>query len=356
MHVVAQGESAPGEILSALLAITGEQTTAVRIAVAYTTFGGCNLLIPQLAVRVGRARWEGMPKTFVTSLDFGLTEPEALGYLLRLPRATVRVAGAELLDWRSFQPARAYHPKLYAFDHGPSLGLLTGSANLTERGLTVNTEAATVHGSVPVADLAPAWDVLLAATRVLDAALLERYRAARRDVPAPPPPEVPVQPRPVPLQGLRVFGEAIAEGRIRPEQFSRFWVEAGSMSSGGSNTQLEMPRGAHRFFGFRFTEYDDNHRTLGHPALAVGGRRWTDRPLTWHGNNKMERLNLPSAAQGSYDAYAGTAILFRRSGATFELEVASWDSPLAASWRNASSARGLTFKLGERSPRTCGVL
>ena len=126
------------------------------------------------------------------------------------------------------------------------------------------------------------------------------------------------------------------------------------MSSGGSHNQLELPRGANRFFGFGFDEYGEDHVTIGHPVLMVSDRVWDDRPLTWHGNNKMERINLPTPAQGGYD-YRQTAILFSRRGRRFEIEVAPWDSTLAKSWRNASAASGRLYKLGGASNRVCGV-
>ena len=42
--------------------------------------------------------------------------------------------------------------------------------------------------------------------------------------------------------------------------------------------------------------------------------------IPWHGNNRMERINLPTPAQGGFD-YCDTAVLFRRQAEGFEIEV-----------------------------------
>lgn len=80
--------------------------------------------------------------------------------------------------------------------------------------------------------------------------------------------------------------------------------------------------------------------------LRSGGRIWNDRLLTWHGDNRMERMNLSTAAQGGFD-YADTAVMFRRlADGSFELIVTPWDSDLAHSWRQASAQRQTLFRLG----------
>src|SRR3546814_14038983 len=69
------------------------------------------------------------------------------------------------------------------------------------------------------------------------------------------------------------------------------------------------------------------------------------RRLTWHGNNKMERMNLPTAAQGGFN-YADSAVMFRRlTNGSFELIVTPWESDLARSWRQASAQRQTLFCL-----------
>lgn len=150
--------------------------------------------------------------------------------------------------------------------------------------------------------------------------------------------------------------EAIRDGLVDPSASERFWVEAGSMSSGGSGNQLELPRGANRFFGFTFTDYNEADVTpIGQVNLSSGSRFWADRPLRWHGDNAMERLNLPTLTQGGF-AYRDTAVMFRRTAGGYALEVAAWESDEADGWRQASESAGTLFPLGSRTSRVCGLL
>ena len=126
------------------------------------------------------------------------------------------------------------------------------------------------------------------------------------------------------------------------------------MSSSGSHSQLELPRGGNRFFGYQYTDYGSDHVTIGYPLLTLRDLRWTDRPLTWHGNNRMERINLPTPAQGGFN-YRDTAVLFRRQAEGFEIEVFPWDDPGAVAWRAASAGLGLVFLVGEKGGRRCGL-
>jgi hypothetical protein len=124
------------------------------------------------------------------------------------------------------------------------------------------------------------------------------------------------------------------------------WVQ-GEGLQGGSVNQLELPRGGHRFFGFDFDNYAYPDNTLiGQPVLRMGGKTWSDRKLTWHGRNKMERINLPTVSQGGAN-YTDSAVMFRRlSDDSFELIVTPWESDLAKSWRQASQKRSTMFRLG----------
>src|SRR3546814_1448200 len=82
---------------------------------AYVTRGGSNILRSAVANAVGPVAFAAMPKTLVTSFDFGLTEPQALQHWRGLANATVLVSGAQRLAQGSLMPLRAFHPKLYVF-------------------------------------------------------------------------------------------------------------------------------------------------------------------------------------------------------------------------------------------------
>jgi len=351
MPLVLQHRGLPAQMLFALKSLAGEATTEVRTAVAYTTLSGCATLFPELENRIGPGPWERIPKTVLTCFDFGFTEPAALEYLITVPGLVVRIANGGRPGGGT-----SFHPKLYLFNADCRRDFLVGSPNLTQRALTVNTEAAFVEtSSGDTSAVDGQWDELLSGSVPLTPDLLREYTAARLVMPRPqnPDPPIPLDPAPEP-RSLSSLEEAIAAG-LEVASYDNFWVEAGSMSSGGSRNQLELPRGASAFFGFSFASYDDEHRPIGEVTLLTGSRRWEGRPLNWHGDNRMERINLPTLAQGGTE-YGRMAVLFHRVAGGFELHVAPWDSALAATWRNASLASGRLFRIGGgTTPRICGL-
>lgn len=356
MELIVQDESTPGVVLDALISLVSQSIDQLRIAVAYTTVGGSQLLLPQWRQRLGAAAWEVLPKVLLTSVDFGLTDPEALVLWAQEPNTRVRLANTHLLAQGHLRPSNAFHPKLYLVDHQMQQSCLIGSANLSRRALTINTEIATVSRGANALMSQSAWDRLEAGTTPFDGRLLQQYHGLRTQSP-PHETDDPPAPRAIRPNAVPAFSDAADAGRLNPAMFGRFWVQAGSMSTGGSHNILEVPRYANRFFGFTFANYMDQRLTIGYPVITLGPRRWTDRRLTWHGAermNKMERLTLPTGAQGG-PAYPNTAVLFRRHAHGFELEVADWDSPIAVAWRNASAAAGRVYRLG-RGPRLCGLL
>ena len=314
--LVIQNSIAPANIRHALVDLAGNDTTDLRIASAYVTRSGSNVLLNAVGSALGEEAFAAIPKLLVTSFDFGLTDPIALRDWLDLDNALVMVAGVSLLEDGSLIPTRAFHPKMYAFGkHDATYNVLVGSANLTGRGLSVNAEAAWSQHDVPSGQVDAAFARTRHETLELTTDILAAYQALRQQ--RPPPPELepetqPVEP-PAPLAGaqLPLFRIAIETGALNPAAYNSMWIH-GEGLQGGSRNQLELPRGAHTFFGFQFDQYEYPHNlTIGEPLLRSAGRVWDNRPLTWHGNNRMERLNLPTLAQGGFN-YADTAVMFRR--------------------------------------------
>lgn len=356
MAFITQTPARPTQIRFALNDLASGDVTRLRIAVAYATYGGCSTLVPELGGRLGDAKWRALPKQLIVSFDFGVTEPQALQYMQAVPSMDIRIANLQGADLPTPNGATSFHPKLYVFDKDDRRDYLCGSPNLTGRALTVNTEAALVVAGAPAEEVDQHWDAMWAAAFPLTAELLGGYEEARTHLPRyepDPPVPVPHIPRAVALQP---FGDAVASGALDPEAFDAFWVEAGSMSSGGSHNQLELPRAANRFFRQRFDNYESAAvERIADLELTASGRRWSGRPLTWHGDNRMERLNLPTIAQGGF-TYPKTAILFRRAAGTYELEVADWNGPTAIAWRTASQQTGRLYRAGgAASPRICGL-
>lgn len=356
MKIYTQNSLCPSQVLFAFDEVADASVEQVRWAVAYSTRNGCERLVGRISTRIGTSQWERSRKQFITSLDFGLTDPGALEFLKELPESKVYIANPDVVNKPGLRPSKAYHPKLYLFDSIESTGYVVGSANLTGSALISNTEVVAVGKEKPQnTTWDNLWAELLFDAAPLTATLLREYRRKwvrpkRRAVDPDPKPL-----RPVIRPGEKpVFWEAITAGGISPMSFNHFWTEAGSMSSGGSRNQLELPRGANRFFGFMHADYGEAHIMIGHPTLTLRRSSWTNRRLTWHGNNKMERINLPTLTQGGFD-YRHTSVLFRRHEGGYEINVMPWDDDGAVAWRVASEALKTVFRLGGKGGRICGL-
>ena len=359
--LVVQNAAQPALVRNAVVDLIAADTDQVRIAAAYVTQSGYNMMVAALRNALNAAAFAAMPKLLITAFDFGLTEPAALQAWSELPNAVVRVSGSERMLQGSLMPARAFHPKVYAFGRPDgSSGVMVGSANLTGRAFSVNTEAVWAH-LLPTDEVDPAFQQAEHGTVPLLDHHLAAYAALRQAHPAPAQVAqevMPVEPpAAVDLAALPQFRAAIETGQVNPDAYDRLWVHGESLQ-GGSRNQLELPRESHRFFNFAFNDYDNpNKVTIGEVTLRVGARVWHQRLLTWHGDNKMERFNLPTVAQGGYN-YANSAVMFRRMGdGSFEIIVTPWDADLANAWRQASADRGLLFRLGgAASNRVVGLL
>lgn len=361
--LIVQTAANPATIRHTIADLLTPGVTEICVASAYVTVSGCRLLFDVVIKAVGQKAFDAMPKTLITCFDYGLTAPEALSLWLSQPNASVHVAGAERLMQGSLAPSRAFHPKMYAFIRGKSQegSLVTGSANLTGRGWSNNTESAWAADVVSKVALDTAFSSVRNGTVPLTGQLHKAYVALRRRQPPAPIIRTEVEPVSEPVLGpetdLPLFRLAIENGDVDPAAASSMWVQ-GEALQGGSGNQLELPRGAHRFFGYEFTQYDSRNKiTIGPVILKSGARVWRDRLLTWHGNNRMERMNLPTVRQGGFE-YADTAVMFRRlDGDMIELIVTPWESDLARSWRAASAQRGALFRLGKvATNRTVGFI
>ena len=360
MPMVFQSPTSPDQILFALKDLVDADLTGLRISVAYATRPGCENLVSVLAERLGIGALLAASKRLITSFDFGHTDPEALRFWRGLPNSDLRVANVtrRLDGILNLVPTTSnFHPKVYFFDHPNRVAALVGSANLTRRALSVNTEVANWEATADVVVVDRIWTGSWDSADVLTDDLLEEYSAHQPDRPVPDLDSGIEGPQiQLPVTGHRLI-DAIDQG-LDPVEFQCMWVQAGLMSSGGSQNQLELPRGANRFFGFNYDAYEPDHLTIGAPVLISRAHQWTDRSLTWHaggGQNAMERLNLPTLAQGGFN-YVHTAILFRRTLQGFEFTVAPWGTDRANGWLNASAASETLFRTGAAAnSRLCGL-
>jgi len=358
--MVFQSPTSPDQIPFALGDLVESDFSGIRISVAYATRAGCETLIDALEERISTEVLLAASKRLVTSFDFGHTDPEALRFWRDLLNGEIRIANVTRgLDGSlDLQPRTSnFHPKAYFFDHPTRVAALVGSANLTRRALSVNTEVANWEATADGQQVDRIWTEIWHPAVALTDSLLEEYSVHRPHRPVPNL-DSGIQGSQIqlPVTGHRLI-DAMEQG-LDPSQFLYMWIQAGSMSSGGSQNQLELPRGANRFFGFNYAAYDPEHITIGQPLLISRSRQWTDRSLTWHsggGQNAMERLNLPTVAQGGFN-YVHTSILFRRTLRGFEFTVAPWGRDRANGWLNASAASGTLFRTGiAANSRLCGL-
>ncbi len=354
---IVQNGLRPGEIQNALFDLMRPGIVEVRICSAYVSLSGSRILFDGISRAAPNGNPDNVRKTIVASLDFGLTDPRALRFWRDAGNSQVLVAGASMLDQGSLIPRAAFHPKFYIFGRPDrTTGSLVASANLTNRGLTVNTEAGWLEMQHHRRDLVQsAWDAAIMSAVPLTSQILAAYRTLRRHAIAENPTEE-LEPVPPPQIGPPHSYTPFAEAGLDPGTYNQFWVQARGLQ-GGAQTQLELPRGSHRFFGATYTGYDFNHVDhIAEPILVSGQRVWRDRPLTWHGDNAMERINLPSRAMGGFD-YGDSLILFRRVAPnTFELRVFPWDSDSTHAILEASQRAGLMFRIGRNSNRVAGFI
>ena len=356
MKTVVQSPHCPSQVLFAFDDVALPGVERVRWASAYVTRRGAERLARRVAERIGSDAWESCEKHFIASLDFGLTDPAALEFLSGLPNSEMRIANPGVATRPGFFPDAAYHPKVYLFDEPMRTGYVIGSANLTKSALLRNTEVInTGHDKPEAASWDETWSELCRDTEPLSSTILTDYRThwrrpQRREVETDAPPPTPQ----TTAASSDVFWNAIESGALTPSTYTHFWVQVEKVQ-GGSGNQVELPRGACRFFAPGApVRYDSSQYTIALLTLTFATRHWRDRKLTWHGNNRMERVNMPTRAEGG-QRYENSAVLFRRYGEGFEFAVAPWGDACALAWRAASEALGTTFRLGTRSPRLCGL-
>ena len=354
---IVQNQCCPGTMLSGLLDMMRGGVASIRICCAYVSMSGSQMLLDGIARSAPNRDAATVEKTIVASLDFGLTEPDALEYWRDMENSRVLVAGAPHLKTGRLTTYAAFHPKLYILERNDgTVGSLVGSANLTSRGLTINTEAGWLEMEHQTREVVnDAWNAATAGAVDLTPEVLDRYTTLRHRMPVRQRSE---EMESVPEPQISQIGRRrlMADADIDPGSFNQMWVQAHDLS-GGARTQLELPRGSHRFFGPAYEGYDyDGVEHIAEPSLVSGRRIWRYRPVTWHGNNRMERINLPSTAMGGY-AYKNSLILFRRIETNrFELRVYPWNSDEARSYVEASRLAKLVFRVGGKSPRLAGLL
>ena len=257
--IIGQTRIQPGSVLEAIESLLHPPPVALRLAVAYVTRAGVEVIRRRAIELVGEAVWQQLPKQLVTCFDFGITEPDALERLAR-DGCKVSVAHTEVLDNPGLRPTSAYHPKLYAAVRDDAVDVVVGSANLTDRALTSNSEAVamlTLRGSEGLRHMQAVFDRLHEDAVDLDNTLLQRYRDKRQGLQVPRPArreKAPDQPSESAEEAEEPLSEAVLGHPtadtlaarlpgILPEGYGHFWVQVESLSGGSrSRTGAAPPR------------------------------------------------------------------------------------------------------------------
>ena len=180
--LIVQNQHTPGGIQNALFDLMRDGIESIRICSAYISAPGSKLLFD--GVRRGAGNHERVAKTIVTSLDFGITEPEALQFWREKRNCEVLIAGTEQLAQGSLIPTSAFHTKFYLFDRPDgTLGSLVSSANLTSRGLTINSEVGWLETELgDPRSIEVAWQNVRRPTVPLTDEIFDAYAALRQRV------------------------------------------------------------------------------------------------------------------------------------------------------------------------------
>ena len=78
MRLPGQNQERIGQVLPGLASLADSQVQGFRIAVAYITKAGCDLLLDVVSKKVGVSHWDSIPKAVMTSFDSGQAEARSL--------------------------------------------------------------------------------------------------------------------------------------------------------------------------------------------------------------------------------------------------------------------------------------
>lgn len=362
-EVAVQGPESRAAILHAVRrAASAADFNRITGLFAYATERGVDLLTDVLDEAI--PGWHNAEKRWFVSVDFGRTEPKALGALRSLGHSEVFVPYARRVMARRFKPVVCFHPKTLILqtgrsgDRGP-IGIIAGSANLTFSGLVFGHEhtISLVSRQRTAAEQRWASGLLLDFERSIDSLLPDATRVTRAfigEYRALRPRRVKSEddnPRVVRLAGeptdLRISHTAELAAA------SKLWVEVEyvvrNLGPGVPGNQVDLQRGTRAFFGLPARQVPRN-TPLGEVVI-----RYRNHVVPCHmrfGNNSMDKLNLPLPGVDGPPHYEHETLLFSRSpDDSFELEVGT--PAQVRQWKAASRAQQTLYAM--QSGREFGV-
>lgn len=303
--------------------------------------------------------WKNLAKRWVISIDGGITEPDALRYLLRQRGVEVRVPDAEALITRRLKPVHRFHPKTMLLEIQASTlvpaALAVGSANLTCNGLCFGHEHAVIiqllNGTATEAIAAGIQElaiVIESATKI-DEEFVDRYEAIR-----PVSPTIPEE-----FEDKRTERILDVHAVIPPEESAalasapNLWVEikneSKNLGPGREGSQIDLKKGTRVFFGGEDKPLPKN--TPVGTFRVNYGRHSALRNLRF-GSNDMDKLDLPIPDQEGPPSYRNQTLLFTREAKdVYRMTVGG--SEQINDWKSRSRSIGALFQM--RGGREYGV-
>lgn len=330
----------------------------IQIAAAYVSLGGTKELISNLtSVVPGFADAE---KQWLTSVDFGHTDPSALVYLGRLSNSEVRVSDGNDVLLADLNPRASFHPKAYHFERiaqGLTDGahaLIVGSANLTRGALLTNAEQGMAfhHSGNPLrqdasvvqgfADFKAWWDEAWPAADIADADFVAKYLALRKKH-KPPKDNIPGL---AAYKGSKTLEVSLANG-LGWSHARCFWIETHELYKNRGpdkpGNQLDARRGTRVFFGFPPHQVQRN-TVLGHVRIQYEQRAIVKRSIRF-ADNSMDKINLPIPGVDGPDSYDHTILHFERiTDDLFRLTMGN--QARARDWKRKAVAQEMVYSLG----------
>lgn len=333
----------------------------ITVAVAYASQAGCKDLVAALSRSM--EQWEDIQKTWLVSLDNGITSPEALRFLDSIPNSAVYIPNARKVLSSELRPQFLFHNKYYVFEDNNNicpLGVLSTSANLTIHGLHLNSEQAlSIVFTNPLSknevellnnlnnqrqDLSDPFS----SSNLLTDEILQEYSSKRE-------PEMVPRDHESELSDILREDSPVIErdAAITLSTAPAFWVEVGyvveNLGKGRPGNQIDLKRGCRVFFGFPAKDVPRN-TVLGsvsikyNDELSICSMRF--------GNNQMDKLNLPIPGSAGPPSYKDSTLLFEReSDGSFKLTVGTPEQ--IRFWKTLSDEQGSKYQL--RSGREFGA-
>lgn len=329
---------------------------------AYATTGGVKLLSDVLSEAMHKWRWTS--KRWLVSLDFGLTEPEALEILVSLSRSEVRILYYSEIMKRQLKPKTSFHLKTLILDtkvgleRGPA-GIIVGSANLTFNGLSIGHEnAMTINWEKRLSNHAKQQlsvflneveqtNALFNLATPVTKAMIREYTRIR--------PKRPLKTEDDSSQIKKLMEDSPEISLSKAAIFStalNFWIDVEyvvrNLGPGMPGNQIDLHRGTRVFFGSGVGQVPRN-TSLGNVRLVYGGNI-SDCHMRF-GNNFMDKLTLPvPGVQGPI--YENKTLLFQRQpNGSFILKIGTAKDIRV--WKRNSYTQGTLYTM--KSGREYGV-